>query len=80
MAGTRATSVQKVSQPEVCKYKTVAAEERAIIRRHRAYCAKREKEMEGMTDQEKIEYMNRRGEEAMAKLGIARKPPYKPEQ
>ena len=57
---------------KVSKYKTAAAEERAIIRRLRAYRAKREKEMEGMTNQEKADYLNRLGEEAAVKLGLTR--------
>ena len=46
------------------RYKTAAAEERAIIRRLRTYRAKLEKEMEGMTNQEKADYMNKLGREA----------------
>ena len=46
------------------KYKTASAEERAIIRRIRTYRAKLEKEMEGMTNQEKADYMNNLGREA----------------
>ena len=53
-------------------YKTAEAEERAIMRRLHAHRAKRQKEMEGMTDQEKIDYMNRLGEEAMVKMGITK--------
>jgi len=44
------------------KYKTAAAEERAILRRTRAYRAKLMKEIEGMTDEEECDYINRLGE------------------
>ena len=42
---------------EICKYKTAAAEERAMTRRLHAHRAKLEKEMEGMTNQEKADYI-----------------------
>ena len=64
--------VTKTDGSEPYKYKTAEAEERAILRRLRAHHAKREKEMEGMTNQEKADYMNRLGEEAMAKMGITK--------
>ena len=53
-------------------YKTAEAEERAIMRRLHAHRAKRQKEMENMTDQEKVDYINRLGREAMAKMGITK--------
>jgi hypothetical protein len=52
-------------------------EEKAILKRLRAHRAKREKEMRGMTNKEKADYMNRLGEEAAKKLGLAPKGPAK---
>ena len=78
MAKTRAVSVQKAPRSEVSGYKTAEAEERAIIRRLRRYRAKLQKEMEGMTIQEQVDYYNKLGNEAVVKLGIAEKPPNKP--
>jgi hypothetical protein len=63
---------KETAQPKACKYKTAAAEERAIIRKSRAYKAKLSKEIEGMTHQEEIDYINRLGDEAAAKMGITK--------
>ena len=78
MARTKTIETRKAPVAEDCKYKTAAAEERAIIRRLHTYRAKLEKEMEGMTNQEKADYINRLGEEAMVKMGI-KKPIYRPD-
>ena len=66
---TKVTQNETDPQAGVCKYKTAAAEERAMMRRLRTYRAKLEKEMEGMTNQEKADYMNRLGREA--RMGVA---------
>jgi hypothetical protein len=52
-------------------------EEKIIFKRLRAHRAKREKEMRGMTNKEKADYMNRLGEEAAKKLGLTPKRPAK---
>ena len=72
MARTKTSTNQTELRSDVCKYKTAASEERAIMRRLRAHRAKRMKEMEGMTGKEQIDYMNRLGEEAMARMGITK--------
>ncbi|MDR0323589.1 MAG: hypothetical protein LBI12_03975 [Treponema sp.] len=76
MARTKKSVIENATEPDpqskVSRYKTAEAEERAIIRRHRVIVAKIEKEMEGMTDQEKIDFINRRGREAAAKMGITK--------
>jgi len=72
MAKTKTPVNQTNQPPEVCKYKTAAAEERAMTRRLNAHWAKRQKEMEGMTNKEKAEYMNWLGQEAAIKMGITK--------
>jgi hypothetical protein len=52
-------------------------EEKTIIKRIHAHRAKREKEMRGMTTQERVAYMNRLGEEAAKKIGLTPKHPAK---
>ena len=79
MARTKKTETQNDPQSDASKYKTAAAEERAMMRRLRAHRTKRMKEMEGMTNQEKVDYINRLGREAAAKLGIT-KPALLPRQ
>ena len=71
MARTKTLAAQ-TNGSEGSRYKTAEAEERAILRRLHAHHAKREKEMKGMTNQEKADYMNKLGEEAMAKMGITK--------
>ena len=66
------TKTETTGNEEVYKYRTAAAEERAIMRRLHAHRAKREKEMEGMTNQEKADYLNRLGREAAARMGITK--------
>ena len=70
--GTQVQAILYDNQSGVSKYKTAAAEERAMIRRLHAYRAKRAKKMEGMTVQEQVAYINKLGDEAIKKLGIAR--------
>ena len=79
MARTKKTETQNDPQSDTSKYKTAVAEERAMMRRLRAHRAKRMKEMEGMTNQKKVDYMNRLGREAAAKMGIT-KPALLPRQ
>ena len=69
MARLKTTTTQEVS-----KYKTAEAEGRAIMRRLRAYRTKLTKKLEGMTNQEKADYLNKLGEEAAARMGITLKP------
>ena len=63
MVGTKTIKTE-----DLCRYKTAAAEERAIIRRLRTYRVKLEKEMEGMTNRQKADYMNKLGREAEARM------------
>ena len=69
-----ARAKKETTQPKVCKYKTAEAEERAIIRRVRKYKAELQKELEGMTIQEEIEYMKKRRieREAADKMSITK--------
>jgi len=52
--------------------KTAASEQRAMTRRLHTYRAKVQKEMEGMTNQEKADYMNWLGQEAVIEMGITK--------
>ncbi|MDR0323588.1 MAG: hypothetical protein LBI12_03970 [Treponema sp.] len=74
MARTKKSVIENATepdpQPKVSKYKTAEAEERAIIRRHRAYCLRYYQETKNMTSQERFEYNKKSYEEALAKLGI----------
>ena len=80
MTSTKTSNTKVKSCSGICRYKTAAAEERAIIRRLRRYRAKLEIEMEGMTNQEKADYMNRLGREAAQKMGATKKPVYNANQ
>ena len=72
MARTKTAENRTIHNPEPCKYKTAASEQRAITRRRNADWAKIEKEMEGMTNKEKADYMNWLGQQAAIEMGITK--------